>query len=646
MKKKEIEKLIHQAIEALSSEIEAVRKKPSSDVLFNGKKTANGSGESGTDYKFETHQASIKYAEEIKARSDGSEWIVKPVMYDEGEVTLRFPESAGKEISQLYVEWENDFILRRTVDQLLALQDAKPDILQRIESLFDPKPHELPDTINIESDNFRNRAQQQAIEKAMSQRTLFVWGPPGTGKTETLGFIIANYLMKGKSVLFASNTNRAVDVGFLSTLSALDQTGSEKLKKKCTRFGEAALESQELQNYLFEAQIAEKIEKKREAVSEWIDLLRREREITDSISKRLQDGKKASGNQELELKLIHQKIESSGGKETIEEQIEEQSSLNEAMELKSNKLIATTLAKVCTSDLFQNLDFDAVVIDEGSMASLSFMIVLAARAKKHIVTVGDPMQLPPIALTDDREASDFLQRDIFTTVSGAGTTEGLFRWHDQNLEITQFFDTQYRLAVSLAEIISSVFYEGRLRSDVSVDRDKLRSSDSTAAFHLVDTSRYGAFITQNRNERGFKPANIIHQQVIERLLGNMIAKGISPKEIGVIVPFRSPVYDIRNRINESGFRDVEVGTIHTFQGREKPYIIFDTVISGEKQYNGYRHYSVRLFDEEKNGLSVPRLLNVAFSRSKKELVVIADMEHVKKVYGKKFLYRLLSRFEK
>jgi len=88
-----------------------------------------------------------------------------------------------------------------------------------------------------------------------------------------------------------------------------------------------------------------------------------------------------------------------------------------------------------------------------------------------------------------------------------------------------------------------------------------------------------------------------------------------------------------------------VGTIHTFQGREKDYIIFDTVMSGEKQRGSIRHYSVRPLDEEKNGLSVPRLLNVAFSRSRKELVVIADMGHIEQVYGEKFLGRLLDKIK-
>jgi superfamily I DNA and/or RNA helicase len=88
-----------------------------------------------------------------------------------------------------------------------------------------------------------------------------------------------------------------------------------------------------------------------------------------------------------------------------------------------------------------------------------------------------------------------------------------------------------------------------------------------------------------------------------------------------------------------------VGTIHTFQGREKEVIIFDTVMSGEKQRGSKRHYSVRPFDEDKNGLTVPRLLNVAFSRSKQRLVILADMEHINRIYGEKYLGKLLTRFQ-
>jgi superfamily I DNA and/or RNA helicase len=115
------------------------------------------------------------------------------------------------------------------------------------------------------------------------------------------------------------------------------------------------------------------------------------------------------------------------------------------------------------------------------------------------------------------------------------------------------------------------------------------------------------------------------------------------EQIGIIVPFRSVVWDVRVELRKKGINDVEVGTIHTYQGREKRIIIFDTVMTGELKNGKVTHFSVRPFDENKNGLSVPRLLNVAFSRARGELFVLADLRHIHQVYGNKFLGKLINR---
>jgi superfamily I DNA and/or RNA helicase len=636
----EIKKLINQAISALEAEIETVREKPSTDILFNGERAKTGSGDT-VDYKFESHQPAIRFAEEIKATTNEKTWTVHPVSFEENVITLRFPEDAGKRIDQLHVEWENDFILKRTLSEIIKLQDNKNGEFARLERLFSPNGEAVPSSGEVEEDGMRNEAQIDAIQMAMSRKTVFIWGPPGTGKTATLGYIIANYMKLGKKVLFASNTNRAVDVGLLSTLDAMQQIGFTIRQNRITRFGDAALDDDRLEPILFEAQIEKVRDQKKQEAGEWISLLSNREQALRKVEKRLRDGKQPTNNQELELKLIDQKIKDAGGLDALEEKLDELNQVNDRKELWKKQLVATTLAKVCTSDLFHDLEFDAVVVDEGSMANLPYLMVLAAHAKWHMVIVGDPMQLPPIALTSDNDAREFLEKDIFTTVSGAEKGEELFRWHDDNPEFTAFFDTQYRLESSLADVISSVFYEGRLKTGKLGEQSLGQLSDR--AFHLVDTSKYGPYLEQKSGERGFKPVNLVHQEVIERLVKNMEGKGIFMEQVGIIVPFRSAVYDLRNRLYEAGVRNVEVGTIHTFQGREKDYIIFDTVMSGEKQRGGVRHYSVRPLDEEKNGLSVPRLLNVAFSRSRRELIVIADMGHIKRVYGKKFLGRLLGR---
>lgn len=638
----DIQKLIDKAITALDAEIKAVREKPSSDVLFNGVK-CKVQPEEGVDYQFESHQQSIRFAEEIRALIDDNDLTIHPISYENQELILRFADDQGPDITECHVEWENDFILKKTLEEIERIDTEDDAIRKRVENLFNPPDGILPSNDEIDEDGHRNEAQKDAIQKALTNRTVFIWGPPGTGKTATLGYIIANYLDQGKSVLFASNTNRAVDVGLLSTLHALKTVGHKIPQNKLTRFGEIALSDSALEEYEFDHQMEQVIQQKKETAGEWISLLERREAALKKVEKRLRDGKQPTNNQELELKLIDQKIESLGGRDELEARIEAQSSVNERSELRKKQLVATTLAKVCTSDLFFDLEFDAVIVDEGSMASLPYLMVLSSLSKWHMVVVGDPMQLPPISITTDREAREFLEKDIFTTVSGAETTSDLFAWHDEHPSYTAFFDTQYRLEESLADVISTVFYEGRLKTDKP--SETLSMNDENRAFHLVDTSKYNPYLEQKTGERGFKPINLVHQEVVERLIQKLAGRGVAMHQIGIIVPFRSAVYDLRNRLYDAGIRDVEVGTIHTFQGREKDFIIFDTVMSGEKQGGSLRHYSVRPLDEGKNGLSVPRLLNVAFSRSKKELVVIADMNHVNRIYGGKFLGKLLEKIK-
>ena len=56
-----------------------------------------------------------------------------------------------------------------------------------------------------------NASQKAAVEAALTHQVSIIQGPPGTGKTQTILNIIANMLMKGKTVLVVSNNNSAVE---------------------------------------------------------------------------------------------------------------------------------------------------------------------------------------------------------------------------------------------------------------------------------------------------------------------------------------------------------------------------------------------------------------------------------------------------
>lgn len=638
----------------MEDEIETVREKPAHDVLFQGRrKEKHPPGV--FYYEFESQNTSLRFAEVIRGEMEDydEELELYPVEVNDKKVVLHFPHNFGDELQKVSLEWENDFVLRKLHRELEKLLDSEEETArERIGRLFDPDPKEHHSEVEtrVLDDSRRNKSQHEALIKALQNKVLYVWGPPGTGKTSTLGFMMANYLVKNKRVLFASNTNRAVDVGLLSALEALTAVEKEHLEKKVTRFGEIALDSARLEEVLFEKQVKEQEEKQKNKAARLSNILGKYQKLQKEIDNLMEHGEDVPKELDDEIDMLGVQLDEHGGEAAVEEKIERMISINERFELEKRELVATTLAKVCTSELFDGQEFDAVVIDEASMANLPYLMVLAAKAREHIVVVGDPMQLPPIALTGDPVSRDFLEKDIFTYASNSETTEDLFNWHDFNRPITTFFDVQYRLNKDLADVLSSVFYEDRLNTvDIKEEEagNLLPGNDKPdPTVNVIDTQKYGPVLTQKDEGRGFSPVNEVHLFLIAKIVRKLVMTNHVPvDEIGIIVPFRSTVYDIRQELYQQGFEKVEVGTIHTFQGREKQVIIFDTVMSGEVQYGNKRHYSVRPFDEEKNGLAVPRLLNVALSRSKERLVILADMDHVNKMYPDKYLGQLLRRFQ-
>ncbi|MEX0684558.1 MAG: AAA domain-containing protein [Balneolales bacterium] len=642
-----IRTLIEKAISAVDSEIEAVLEKPSRDVLWSG--TKESEPVNGHFYRFETTNPSLRFAEKFKATIGDKTYEVTASSFPERSVVLKFPKNEGKTIHEVTLEWESDFILKRIKDHLFSIRDDEnTEKFNQIEKLFYPGESVInKNGAKIKDDGDRNPTQVSGIEMAMREPVSFIWGPPGTGKTSTLGYIIANYLLQGKRVLFASNTNRAVDVGMISTIQALTLLGETTRRADITRYGEAALDQKGLEDILFDKQLEQITKVQKELNVRKYQVLEEFRSLIDKYQEYEFEKKKIPAELSLKLQMATNKIEEMGGVEVLEDNLKDQESNYDQIAyktLKSKKLVGTTLARVCTSDILFSQQFDAVVVDEASMANLPYLMVLASKAKSNIVMVGDPMQLPPIALSRNKEDREFLEQDIFAFASKAKTTADLFMWHDANPNHTGFFDTQYRLNSDLADVISRVFYEGRLKTDISKQKPKKRRKKS---MHVINSAPRNPFITQKSGNSGFQPKNEVHEQlVMEMVQGLVYRKNLPMREIGIIVPFRSTAWDLRKLLSNAGFNEVEVGTIHTFQGREKLAIIFDTVMSGEIQNSQTRHYSVRPFDETKNGLSVPRLLNVAFSRSKENLYVVCDMKHIRKVYGNKFLGKLLIEMKK
>lgn len=644
--------LAKQSIKALESEIDTLRAYPAVVEWRDGARVG------AREFKFRSMHPALRFAESIRGLIPGQEEdeMAEVVSMEHGETVLRFTHFDRPVLSNVRLEWENEFVPRKTRDEMVGLIKQE-EWLQRTEVLgLRSGSEQEQDAFAASSpppemDPMLNASQRAAIHAALTKPCIYLWGPPGTGKTATLGHIVALSLAQGDRVLLVSNTNRAVDVVLKSACLALERNQVAIQPNRLTRFGDPVIDDDQIQGLAFSYQLEQIQAERRDQVSDEIQLLNRATKAKEALD-RVAKGKKPSSTVQLEWELVQEALKPYGSLDELEELIDESVYTRERTEFRRKSLVATTLAKVSTSDLFRQHEFDVLVVDEASMAHIPQLLVAASHAKKRVIVAGDPMQLPPISVAEEPEARAFMELDIFSLVSGAKTSSALFEWHDQRRDVTFFFDQQYRMKDRLAKVISSVFYDGRLRTELAEEyTDGPPDEQQSLAIEnppatIINTESKDPYVIQEEGERGFRPMNPVHSDAVSKTILKILEKGWSQHDIGVIVPFRHVANQLMRRWTQEGLGDLEVGTIHTFQGREKPIIIFDTVMSGDRSSSkGERHYTVRPLDETKNEnpLHVQRLLNVACSRAKEELLIFADMRHIRKLYHDKTLGKLITR---
>ncbi|VVB96230.1 ATP-dependent RecD-like DNA helicase [uncultured archaeon] len=75
----------------------------------------------------------------------------------------------------------------------------------------EPKLPVIDEPKLLENLHSLNEDQQKALQSAIGRNLTFIWGPPGTGKTRTIGTITEYLHREKRTVLIVSHTNTAVD---------------------------------------------------------------------------------------------------------------------------------------------------------------------------------------------------------------------------------------------------------------------------------------------------------------------------------------------------------------------------------------------------------------------------------------------------
>lgn len=324
-------------------------------------------------------------------------------------------------------------------------------------------------------------------------------------------------------------------------------------------------------------------------------------------------------------------------------QLDEQLQTIEREVIAEATVLATTLTKAYLRDEVQQRRFDTVILDEASMAPIPALWVAAALAEHNVVIVGDPRQLPPIALAaDDRlpdaPASRWLARDIFT-VSGA--LDG--REHLVSLRM------QYRMHPEISALPNALIYSGDL-----IDAASTTSEDGLDGWYRrdwghdtpvlrIDTEKADAWCSTVVSGGRTSRLNFLSATLVAALAERLLLEDREPAdggEIRIIVatPYRPQARLITLLLREAGLEgEVVVGTVHSLQGSEAPVVIYDLVVDDPHRRAGM--FSPQ-WDE-----SARRQFNVGLTRARHRLLIVGDFRFLAANGKKSFVGQLLQQLE-
>jgi len=454
-------------------------------------------------------------------------------------------------------------------------------------------------------------AQRAAVGQALARDFSFVWGPPGTGKSYTLGHLATRLVAEGKRVLVVSPTNAAVDTLTFALDDAFNRAGAPLALGELVRYTRTLTKRDEYARRPHLMAYTKLLE----------SFLRKEREIERKLRALEQEvrlaapGSDALQAAQMKVAAAWQELQQLGAERR-----------RQLAEMVSGAKVLCVSVTCCLFNDFQSCGFDAVLVDEASLIPLAtWPCLLHASEGRRFVVAGDPMQLPPIVGRGQKVGENvrkWFGGNIFTYV-GLSNCRGAVPFF--KIGSATLLREQTRMRKGICDIVSRTFYEGLVTGDREGPRLEWGAETGVpnGDVVLLDPARcpephgLGRVAPSHRKNANAAAANAVLELVDRLEQGMSDGRKLS---VLLVTPFRDQYNVYRSRLRGRTFRpgiQVACSTIHRCQGDEADIVVFDSVDP--------RNYFVA-------GLDAGHLWCVACSRAREQLFVVGDAWGLKRGY--------------
>ncbi|MFJ8929929.1 AAA domain-containing protein [Streptomyces sp. NPDC102364] len=292
--------------------------------------------------------------------------------------------------------------------------------------------------------------------------------------------------------------------------------------------------------------------------------------------------------------------------------------------IKSARLVATTLARFRTNRAVFEGPYDIVLVDEAGAAALPEVLLATGKASRTAVLLGDFMQLGPVIPSGlkQQEREDIKRWLLPGVFQHCGILEPAdAQKHPACVTLTE----QHRFGSAVMKLANGLAYGGMLSGGPQVRAER---PDSDPEIVLIDTDGLHELARPHLtgSRKGWWPAGALVARALVELHREQ------GEEAGIVTPYgvqaEATLEALRDVEGSEGRLLAEVGTAHRFQGREFDVVVFDTVEGGadsRELWMALAHRQQGADEWRRNGV---RLFNVAVTRVRTRLYVIASGERV------------------
>ena len=269
-----------------------------------------------------------------------------------------------------------------------------------------------------------------------------------------------------------------------------------------------------------------------------------------------------------------------------------------------------------------------IIIDEAGQASPHMLVGALFRAQKAIV-VGDPKQIEPVQTV----------QDLFVERIGG---EGIGKYRNKELSVQSLADAQNPFAGIIKNLDGSESWVGcplvihrRCKDPMFTVSNEL----SYGGFMInktmnpkepIDPCKESCWITYDasniESSTGKERYIQVQGEIAFELIQKLRARNTKFKDIFIITPFTTVSYGFKKYMesisddivnwtkddNKSGWLKDNIGTVHTFQGKEAKVVIYMLGCQSDGSANG----AIKWVNANN--------VNVAFTRAKEYVYVVGD----------------------